>query len=403
MRPVGVAERRARLAARHRLAPRAATVPAPLVSTVADIIGLHGTDPASVYLSAWARTGASQADIEHALYAERTLIRMLGMRRTVFVVPVGLVPVIQAACTDQIAEKMRRDLGRRVEESGIAADGANWLKEVGEATVRALAARGSATGNELAKDEPRLRAQIVYAADKSYGGPVNVTTRLLTLLSAEGLIVRGRPRGGWTSSQFTWSAAPDQPRPAAALPIPGARAELARRWLQGFGPASRADLQWWTGWTAGQVKQALDQLEIAEVDLDGTPGILLAADEDAPAAAEPWAALLPALDPTAMGWRDRAWYVGEHAPALFDRSGNIGPTAWWDGRIVGGWAHRKDGEIAVRLLEDIGAEASAAIAAEAQRLREWIVADPKTPENPRNAKTLITPRFRTPLERELAG
>src|SRR6266699_3503643 len=387
MRPVGVAERRARLAARHHLAPRAATMPAPLVSTVADIIGLHGTDPASVYLSAWARTGASQADIEHALYAERTLVRMLGMRRTVFVVPVGLVPVIQAACTDQIAEKMRRDLARRVEESGIAADGANWLKEVGEATVQALAARGSATGGELATDEPRLRAQIVYAADKSYGGPVNVTTRLLTLLSAEGLIVRGRPRGGWTSSQFTWAAAPDQPRPAAAT----ARAELARRWLHAFGPAPRADLQWWTGWTAGQVRQALDQLEITEVDMDGTLGVMLAADEEAPPATGPWAALLPALDPAAMGWRGRAWYVGEHSAALFDRSGNIGPTAWWDGGIVGGWAHRQAGEIAVRLLEDIGAEASAAIAAEAQRLREWI------------GPVRITPRFRTPLERELAG
>ena len=133
-----MAERRARLAARHHLAPRAATVP----DAVADIIGLHGTDPASVYLSAWARTGAGHADIEHALYAERTLIRMLGMRRTVFVVPAALVPVIQAACTDQIAERMRRDLARRVQESGVAADGANWLKEVGEATVQALAARG---------------------------------------------------------------------------------------------------------------------------------------------------------------------------------------------------------------------------------------------------------------------
>ena len=131
------------------------------------------------------------------------------------------------------------------------------------------------------------------------------------------------------------------------------------------------------------------------MDLGGTPGVMLAADQETPPAAGPWAALLPALDPAAMGWRDRAWYLGEHAPALFDRSGNIGPTAWWHGRIVGGWAHRKDGEIAVRLLEDAGAEASAAIAAEAQRLREWIVADPK------NAKTLITPRFRTPLEREL--
>ena len=216
---------------------------------------------------------------------------------------------------------------------------------------------------------------------------MNVTTRLLTLLSAEGLIVRGRPRGGWTSSQFTWLAADDQPRPPAAA----ARAELARRWLLAFGPARPADLQWWTGWTAGQVKQALGQLDIAEVDLGGTSGVMLAADEDEPAAVEPWPALLPALDPTAMGWRDRAWYVGDHASALFDRSGNIGPTAWWDGRIVGGWAQRKDGEIVVRLLEDVGAGASAAIAAEAQRLREWI------------GPVRITPRFRTPLERELAG
>jgi len=386
IRPVRVAERRARLAVRHHLAPAAKA--ATLAGAVADIIGLHGTDPASVYLAAWARTGSVDiATIEHALYTERALVRMLGMRRTVFVVPAGLVPVIQAGCTDQIAERMRRALARRVEDSGIAADGGSWLKEVGEATVRALATRGTATGAELAQDEPRLRAQIAYAADKSYGGPVNVTTRLLTLLSAEGLIVRGRPRGGWTSSQFTWFAAGDQPRPPAAA----ARAELARRWLLAFGPAQAADLQWWTGWTAGQVRQALGQLEIAEVDLGGTSGVMLAADEDGPPAAEPWPALLPALDPTAMGWRDRAWYVGEHAPALFDSSGNIGPTAWWDGRIVGGWAQRKDGEIVVRLLEDAGADAAAAIADAAQRLREWI------------GPVRITPRFRTPLERQLAG
>jgi hypothetical protein len=388
IRLVTMAERRARLAVRHHLAPAGKAVT--VAGAAADIIGLHGTDPASVYLAAWARTGADQAAVEHALYTERALVRMLGMRRTVFVVPADLVPVIQAACTDQIAERMRRDLARQVQDSGIAADGANWLKEAGEATVRALEARGTATGAELAQDEPRLRAKIVYAADKSYGGPVNVTTRLLTLLSAEGLIVRGRPRGGWTSSQFTWLAAGDQARPPAAA----ARAELARRWLHAFGPAPRADLQWWTGWTAGQVRQALGELEVTEVDLGGVTGVMLAADENEPVPAEPWAALLPALDPTAMGWRDRAWYLGEHAPALFDRSGNIGPTAWWDGRIVGGWAQRKEGGIAVRLLEDTGAEASAAIAAEAQRLGEWIGQDPRI---------RITPRFRTPLERELTG
>jgi len=390
IRTVSVAERRRRLAVRHHLAPgeRAGTVAA----VAGDLIGLHGTDPASVYLAAWARTrDIDKAAIEQALYEERSVIRMLGMRRTVFVVPAELVPVVQAACTDQIAERMRRRLAQQVETSGIAADGGSWLKEVGEATVRALAARGTATGAQLARDEPRLRAQIVYATDKSYGGPVNVTTRLLTLLSAEGLIVRGRPRGGWTSSQFTWFAAEDQAQPSAAT----ARTELARRWLSAFGPAPAADLQWWTGLTAGQVKQALAGLEVTEVDLSGSPGLMLAADVpglDDAAALPPWAALLPALDPTAMGWRERAWYVGEHTAALFDRSGNIGPTAWWDGRIVGGWAQRKDGEIAVRLLEDPGAEAAAAITAEAERLREWI-----------GAGVRITPRFRTPLERELSG
>jgi hypothetical protein len=290
---------------------------------------------------------------------------------------------------------MRRQLALRVQESGIAPDGAGWLKEVGEATVRALSARGTATGAELARDEPRLQAQIVYAVDKSYGGPVNVTTRLLTLLSAEGLITRGRPRGGWTSSQFTWSAAGAQTR--FAEPAAAARTELAGRWLSAFGPALAADLQWWSGWTAGQVRQALAQLDIAEVDLDGASGIMLAADEpglDEQPELHPWPALLPALDPTAMGWRERAWYVGEHGPVLFDRSGNIGPTAWWDGRIVGGWAQRKDGEIAVRLLEDVGAEAAAAIAAEARGLREWIGSD---------SQTRITPRFRTPLEREMSS
>jgi hypothetical protein len=393
IRAVTAAERRRRLAVRHDLAPGERTAAA--AAAAADIVGLHGTDPASVYLAVWARTReVDKSAIEHALYEERSLVRMLGMRRTVFVVPAGLVPVIQAACTDQIAERLRRQLAQRVEAAGIAPDGANWLKETGEATVRALAARGVATGAELARDEPRLRAQIIYAEGKNYGGPVNVTTQVLTLLSAEGLIVRGRPRGGWTSSQFTWTAAADLDRPPAIA----ARAELARRWLSAFGPALVSDLQWWTGLTAGQVRQALGQLEVTEVDLDGAPGVMLAADEpdlDALAAGgpEPWAALLPALDPTAMGWRERAWYVGEHAAALFDRSGNIGPTAWWDGRIVGGWAQRQDGEIAVRLLEDAGAEAAAALAAEARRLREWIGEPP----------TRITPRFRTPLERELAG
>jgi hypothetical protein len=106
-----------------------------------------------------------------------------------------------------------------------------------------------------------------------------------------------------------------------------------------------------------------------EVDLDGEPGIALAGDLDEAAAPEPWAALLPALDPTTMGWKERGFYLGAHAGQLFDRNGNASPTVWCDGRIVGGWAVRPDGELVHTLLEDIGADMQAAIDVEAERLR----------------------------------
>jgi hypothetical protein len=125
IRMVSPADRRARLAARHRLAPgeRAGTV----ASAVDGVIALHGTDPASVYLSAWARTrDVDKAGVEQALYEERSLVRMLGMRRTVFVVPTALMPVIQSACTDQIAERLRRQLIQVVAAAGIAPDAATW-------------------------------------------------------------------------------------------------------------------------------------------------------------------------------------------------------------------------------------------------------------------------------------
>jgi hypothetical protein len=49
-----------------------------------------------------------------------------------------------------------------------------------------------------------------------------------------------------------------------------------------------------------------------------------------------------------------------------------GPTVWWDGRVVGGWAQRRDGEIVFRLLEDIGADAVRAVGSEAVRLATWL-------------------------------
>ena len=150
---------------------------------------------------------------------------------------------------------------------------------------------------------------------------------MLFLLAAEGRIVCGSPRGSWTSTQYRWLPI-DVWRPGrlARPPAATARVDLLRRWLAVSGPATADDLRWWTGWTAGQMKAALARIAVTEVDLHVAPGLVLAGDEEAVPGAAPWVALLPALDPTVMRWRDRHWFLGGHGTMLTDRSGNIGPT-----------------------------------------------------------------------------
>ncbi|WP_225859334.1 winged helix DNA-binding domain-containing protein [Streptomyces albicerus] len=388
-RYIGVAERRARLAVGQRLAGAARAGTPEEVGT--SLVALHGTDPASVFLAVGARlvdATKTVPEMERALYEDRTLVRMHGMRHTVFVFPTELVAVVHASTAIAVAARARAALIKDMAKAG--APDAEWLAEVEASALAALARRGEATAVELAQDEPRLREQFVYAAGKSYEGVHTVSARLLRVLGAEGRVVRGRPLGSWTSTQFRWAVAP----PSAELPVAEAQAELVRRWLAACGPATEADLKWWTGWKVSDVRAALSAVGAVAVSVDEGVGYVLADAVEPVAAGEPWAALLPGLDPTAMGWRERDWYCpAELRSALFDRSGNIGPTVWWDGRVVGGWAQRPDGEIAWRLLdaEGVGREARDAIEAEAARLHAWV------------GPTRVTPRFRTPLERELAS
>ncbi|MDP9402144.1 MAG: winged helix DNA-binding domain-containing protein [Actinomycetota bacterium] len=390
MRRITVEERRARLGRRHHLKGPARTDD--VVAIASDMVALHGTDPASVFLSAAARMRhPSVAALERALYDERALVRTLGMRRTMFVLPVADVPVVQAACTNALVDGERRRTLAMLRDSGIA-DAVQHLRRLEEATAAAVEDLGEATGAELSKVVPGLSQKLHIGQGTKWEGTIGVTTRVLFLLSTEQRIVRGRPKGGWTSSQYRWSPmASWLPERRPSLGAEEARVELARRWLRAFGPATVADLKWWSGLTMGQVRNAVSALEVEEVDLGGVIGIVLADDLAPVRAPRPWVALLPSLDATTMGWKQRDWYLGDHAASLFDGNGNAGPTVWCDGRVVGGWAQRRSGEVVFKLLEDVGIEVEAAIEAEAARLAAWL------------GEARITPRFPTPLQRELVG
>jgi hypothetical protein len=391
VRRIGVEERRARLARRHHLAPEVRSDDP--VEIAGDLVGLHASDPASVFVSAATRMRTPALEpVEHALYEARTLLRLLGMRRTMFVLPLDLAAVVQAACAGTVAARQRRRLERMIEDAALHDDPAAHVRELERATLAALEARGEAAGAELSRDVPALRQEILLGEGRAWEGVQRLTTWVLVLLGAEGRIVRGRPRGSWVSSQYRWSPLESWlPGGLETWDIEAAQTELVRRWLAAYGPATLTDLAWWTGWSAGATKRALAPVETAEVDLDGEPGIVLAHDLEPAAAPEPWAALLPGLDPTVMGWKRRDWYLGPHAPLLFDTAGNAGPTVWWDGRIVGGWGQARSGEVRFRLLEDVGAGARAAVEAEAGRLQAWL------------GGVRVSPRFGAPLARELGA
>ncbi|MGW8780087.1 winged helix DNA-binding domain-containing protein [Streptomyces sp. NPDC055796] len=384
---VTTSERRHRLGRRHRLAPSAH---ASTVAEAADaVVALHATDAATLFLSARARLAeGGPGAVEQALYEDVSLVRLLSMRRTLFAVSCELAPYVDSSTARGIAVKERRTLLKHLDEDGQGLD-AEWLAGAEAATLDALDAQGPCTGSQLSAAVPALRRKITVGRGKRYEAETGVATRVIRLLAADGRIRRDRPRGSWTSSQFRWV----HTEPWPAVPPAEARAEIARRWLHAYGPATEADLKWWTGWTLTDVRKALAVVGPEQVRLDDGSTALVGPGDTAPETApEPWAALLPGLDPSGMGWADRGFHLDPaHRPALFDYAGNIGPTVWWNGEIVGGWAQRADGEIVWRMLGDRGRAADETIADEAARLARWL------------GEARITPRFRTPLERELVA
>jgi hypothetical protein len=222
-------------------------------------------------------------------------------------------------------------------------------------------------------------------------------------MAAEYRIERRRPAGSWTSSQFRWARA----EPLPERPVDEARTRIVRAWLRTYGPGTEADVKWWTGWTLTEVRKALAAIGAEPVELDEgddgddgnggnggnmVAGYVLPGDSEPTEPPPPAATLLPGLDPTPMGWQGRDWFLPQaHRAALFDGTGNVGPTVWWGGEVIGGWAQQAGGTVVWRQLTDRGRTAAGAVDAAAAELTDLL------------GGVRITPRFRTPLERELSS
>ncbi|MEO9326641.1 winged helix DNA-binding domain-containing protein [Gordonia aurantiaca] len=381
------AQRRTRLARRSRLAPDSRAADA--VEAARSVVGLHATTPSTVYLSAWARVadgaGFTRADLDTALYEERTLVKHLAMRRTLFVFPRELLAEAIGALGPRITASERTNLLRDLRRSPDIDDPEAWIERAREAILAELASGESLTSTELRERLPALAGSIDHGEGRSWAGRSHFGPRVLNMLDAAGEVVRGPNRLDWHLSRPAWTSMERWlgERPEIPSVHDGHRA-LIERWLRTYGPGTETDLVWWLGSTKTAVRAALADLETVEVELEnGDIGHVLPddlpgdTDDDAPLA--PHAVLLPELDPTTMAFKRRDFYLGDHAPMVFDTAGNGGQTAWWDGRIVGGWYRRADGRIAIHPLEPLPRAARRALDARADELTEWLGdATPKT-------------------------
>lgn len=381
MRQFTADERRRRLVSRQFL-----SLPDTVPQATAELVGLHATDPATPFLSLWARCpGFVAADLENELYRNRSVVRHLAMRRTLWVVAADDLPAVQSAASDRVAANEHRRLVADLQKAGITKDGERWLATACSAVLDHLGRHGPRSSTELRSVLPEISGSYDPAPGKPWGGLVPVAPRVLTVLSARGEIVRGPNHGSWTTSRPRWVPTADWldrgPAPAESGRV------LLRRWLRTFGPATAVDVKWWFGSTLSATRKALGDIGAVEVELDTGPGYALGDDLETEPEVAPTPALLPGLDVTTMGWFDRDWYVGEHRNQVFDRNGNAGPTAWWNGRVVGGWYQDDAARVHVQFLEDPGRDGRRALTRRAAELTSWLDG------------VRIKPRFPSPLSR----
>lgn len=369
-------ERRARLAVRHGLHPDHRLTSAHEAALA--MTALHATDPSTVHLAVRARTdGVEVADVDRALYDERSVVKQLSMRRTLWAVPRELLPAVLGSASARVALEQRRLVAKDAAAHGLGEDGEAWLARACEAVLVRLAGRPPLSSRALREQVPELSGTYTYAPDKTYGGTSHIAPRVLTTLGAEGRIVRGPNAGQWKASIPEWTLMADWlGEQVTPLTPEEGYAVLVRHWLRTFGPGTLEDVHWWLGSTKTAARAALAAVDAVEVRLDrDRTGWVLPDDLEPTPAPEPWAALLPTLDPTTMGWKERDFYLDPaRTRHLFDSNGNGGSTAWWDGQVVGAWVQDPDGVVEVVVVPgvDPGSAARAALAAEAERLTTWL-------------------------------
>jgi hypothetical protein len=339
----------------------AVTGHAQVVHVIGDLCGVQAQDTTSAALAVRARcAGLVAADVERARVEERSVVRTWLMRGTLHLVAAENLGWLLALLAPIFIRSSR---GRR---AGLGLD-----EETGVRGVRAL-------GKMLAGQGPLTRAKIRQGlASQGIPSAGQATIHLIRLAALEGLLCYGPDRAG----QETFVLLADWVGHGAAMPPEQAPAELARRYLAAYGPATPEDFAAWSGLALGAARGAWQQLthQLLEVKVGGAPAWMLQSRAtwlDQAWIGRPVVNLLPGFDTYWLGYRSRDLALDPiYARRVFPGGGMLRSALLVDGRAAGTWKikrHRNHSEVIVEPFEELTPDIQRGLEREVEDLAHFL-------------------------------
>ncbi|HYP40830.1 MAG TPA: winged helix DNA-binding domain-containing protein [Chloroflexia bacterium] len=333
---------------------------------VKELCGIQAQDAPAAALAVRARSaGLTAADVEHARVHERSIVRTWGPRGTLHLLAtedLGWLLSLLRPIFVPADQRRRMQLGLDEETCARA------IRVIRDA----LASQGPLTRAELVE---RMAAHGIIA--KGQAAP-----HLLYRAALEGIICLGPDRG---AAKLTYVLLSDWVELGGALPQEAAGAELARRYLKAYGPATPEDFAAWSGLPMGIARAAWKRIadDLLDVEIGGHSACMLKAhaawlDElpyETPAR-RPAVRLLPSFDTYLLGYRTRELAVApQHAKRIHPGGGVLRPAVLLDGFAVGTWKitrHRARIDVVIEPFEPIAPETHAGLEEEAGDIARFL-------------------------------
>ena len=335
---------------------------ADVVSICRGICGAQAQLTTAAHLQMWTRNHAlRRAEIDSAMWEKRSLVKTHLMRQTLHIIPTADFSVYIAALKScRVADALRVMKRFNID----AEEGHSLTPLILDALSPGPLNRTAITAAVRPKVSQRVRAWM---------SKVWSITRIPV---AEGLLCYGSGEG----NEITLIRTDQWIKKSKPVADETARAELLRRYLRAYGPATIRDFAHWAGLPAPQVRplrEALGQ-ELCEVSVDGRECLLLRDDLSAIAdIASPGSCvrLLPHFDPYLLAHREKDHLLpARHYKKVYRNQGWISPVVLLDGEVAATWVYKLKGkklQVVTQPLRKLGRAVREEIASESARLAEY--------------------------------